>query len=77
VHASGLNWVELSERLQSRVGVFVLLSDRYDPELATDFEGDGRFVLAKPLQESELIRCLRGIERAPPAKIIRFKNGVA
>jgi CheY-like chemotaxis protein len=77
VHAGGLNWVELSERLQSRVGVFVLLSDRYDPELAADFEGDGRFVLAKPLQESELIRCLRGIEKTPPAKIIRFKNGVA
>ncbi|MGP8244648.1 MAG: GAF domain-containing protein [Bryobacteraceae bacterium] len=77
VHASGLNWVELSERLQSRVGVFVLLSDRYDPELAADFEGEGRFVLPKPVQEPELIRCLRGIEKAPPAKIIRFKNGVA
>jgi GAF domain-containing protein/CheY-like chemotaxis protein len=77
VHASGLNWVELSERLQSRVGVFVLISDRYDPDLAADFEGEGRFVLARPVQESELIRCLRGIEKAPPAKIIRFKNGVA
>jgi GAF domain-containing protein/CheY-like chemotaxis protein len=77
VHAGGLNWVELAERLQSRVGVFILLSDRYDPELAADFEGNGRFVLAKPLQEAELIRCLRGIEKAAPAKIIRFKNGVA
>jgi CheY-like chemotaxis protein len=77
VHAAGLNWVELSERLQSRVGVFVLLSDRYDPELAADFESEGRFVLPKPVQEPELIRCLRGIEKTQPAKIIQFKNGVA
>ncbi len=59
LHAPGLNWVELSERMQNRVGVFVLLSDGYDPELNADFEGEGRFVLAKPVQETELDRILK------------------
>jgi GAF domain-containing protein/CheY-like chemotaxis protein len=62
VHAPGLNWVELSERLQSRVGGFVLLSDQYDTELSADFEGDGRFVVAKPVQESDLERVLRSVD---------------
>jgi GAF domain-containing protein/CheY-like chemotaxis protein len=62
IHAPGLNWVELSERLQSRTGGFVLLSDGYDVELSADFEGDGRFVLPKPVQEAELERVLRLIE---------------
>ncbi|MBV9507000.1 MAG: GAF domain-containing protein [Acidobacteriia bacterium] len=61
LHAPGLNWVELSERLQARVGGFVLLSDRYDPELVADFEGEGRFVLTKPVQEPDLERVLGSI----------------
>jgi CheY-like chemotaxis protein len=64
VHSPGLNWVELSERMQSRVGVFVLLADGYDPELAADFEGEGRFVLPKPFQETEIERVLASVERA-------------
>jgi CheY-like chemotaxis protein len=62
VHSPGLNWVELSEQLQSRVGTFVLLSDGYDAELVADFETDGRFVLPKPVQESELDRVLGNSE---------------
>ena len=68
IHAPGLNWVELSERMYSRVGGFILLSDGYDAELAADFEGDGRFVLPKPLQETELERVLRLIE--PPSATV-------
>ena len=64
VHAPGLNWVELSERMQSRVGGFILLSDSYDAELSADFEGDGRFVLSRPVQALELERVLRSIDRA-------------
>ncbi|HUB31673.1 MAG TPA: GAF domain-containing protein [Bryobacteraceae bacterium] len=56
VHAPGLNWVELSERMQPRVGAFVLISDRYDPELAADFETGNRFVVARPVREAELER---------------------
>jgi len=75
VHAPGLNWVELSERMQSRVGGFVLLSDGYDAELASDFEGAFRFVLSKPVQEAELERVLRRIEASLTAKVIPFKSG--
>ncbi len=67
VHAPGLNWVELSERMHHRVGSFILLSDGYDTELAADFEGDGRFVLAKPVQEAELERVLHNIAALAPA----------
>jgi CheY-like chemotaxis protein len=74
VHAPGLNWVELSERMYSRVGCFILLSDGYDSELAADFEGDGRFVLAKPVVESELERVFRSLA---PAPIRTAKNIVA
>jgi GAF domain-containing protein len=78
VHAHGLNWVELSECMHSRVGGFILLSDGYDAELAADFEGDGRFVLAKPVQEGELERVLRTIDRLASAKVVPIvKNGVA
>ncbi len=74
VHAHGLNWVELSERMHSRVGGFVLLSDGYDAELAADFEGDGRFVLSKPVQEAELDRVLRTIDRSASAKVIPLRT---
>ncbi len=62
LHAPGLNWVELSERMQGRVNAFILLSDGYDAELTADFEGEGRFVLARPLQDADLTRVLASIE---------------
>jgi len=77
VHAPGLNWVELSERMHPRVGGFILLSDGYDGELTADFTGGNRFVLAKPLQEPELDRVLRGIERVGTAKVIPIKDKMA
>jgi two-component SAPR family response regulator len=76
LHAPGLNWVELSERMHSRAGAFVLLSDGYDAELTADFEGDGKFVLPKPVQETEFDRVLKRIE-PPGATIIPFKTGTA
>ncbi|MEO8598173.1 MAG: GAF domain-containing protein [Candidatus Solibacter sp.] len=76
LHAPGLNWVELSERMHSRVGGFVLLSDGYDAELTADFEGDRQFVLAKPLQEKELERILPMLEPSS-ANVIPFKAGIA
>ena len=76
LHAPGLNWVELSERMYSRVGGFILLSDGYDAELTSDFEGDGRFVLPKPVQEPDLERVLKFLE-PQRATIIPFKTGTA
>lgn len=67
VRAPGLNWVELAERMQSRVDGFILLSDGYNAELSADFEGEGRFVVPKPVQESDLERVLRSLE-APAAR---------
>jgi CheY-like chemotaxis protein len=77
VHAPGLNWVELSERMQSRVGGFVLMSDGFDPELSADFEEGSRFVLPKPVQEVDLERVLRTVEASLSAKVIPFKSGTA
>jgi GAF domain-containing protein len=73
LHAPGLNWVELSERMQPRVGGFILLSDGYDSELASNFEGYNRYVLAKPFQETELERVLRDLEPSLPL----IKHGAA
>ncbi|HEX3743908.1 MAG TPA: GAF domain-containing protein [Bryobacteraceae bacterium] len=73
LHAPGLNWVELSERMQSRVTGFILLSDGYDAELAANFEGYNRYVLARPVQESELDRVLRDLEPSLPL----IKHGAA
>jgi GAF domain-containing protein/CheY-like chemotaxis protein len=67
VRAPGLNWVELAERMQTKVNAFVLLSDGYDAELVSDFEADFRFVLAKPVQEAELQKVLAAIDRPIPA----------
>jgi GAF domain-containing protein/CheY-like chemotaxis protein len=72
LHAPGLNWVELSERLQSRVGAFILLSDRYDAELVADFEGEGRFVLSRPVQEADLAKVLSAIDSAAPVSAGRI-----
>ena len=76
LHAPGLNWVELSERMHTRVSAFILLSDGYDAELSSDFEGDGKFVLPKPVQEEELDRMLRLIQ-PKTATVIPFKTGTA
>jgi CheY-like chemotaxis protein len=67
MHAPGLNWVELSERMQPRVSGFILLSDGYDSELTSNFEGYARYVLAKPVQEADLDRVLRDLEPTLPA----------
>jgi CheY-like chemotaxis protein len=78
VHAPGLNWVELSERMHSRVGEFILLSDGYDPELSADFESENRFVLPKPVQEPELDRVLRPLDPPAPGQVVPIvKNGAA
>jgi CheY-like chemotaxis protein len=73
LRAPGLNWVELSERMQNRVGGFILLSDGYDAELASNFEGYNRYVLAKPVQDPELERVLRDLEPSLPL----IKHGAA
>jgi GAF domain-containing protein/CheY-like chemotaxis protein len=72
VHAPGLNWVELSERMHSRTEVFVLVSDRYDRELAADFEGEGRLVLARPIEDEALDRVMRILD--PPIRAVKNRT---
>ena len=47
--------------VQSQMTEFILLSDGYNAELSADFEGEGRFVLPKPVQEGELDHVLRTV----------------
>jgi CheY-like chemotaxis protein len=61
INAPGLNWVKTAEQLETRVGSFVLLADAYNAELAADFEHQGRFVLARPVDEKQLDRALQTI----------------
>jgi hypothetical protein len=72
-----LNWVELAERMHSRVGGFILLSESYNAELSADFEGNGQYVLPKPVQDGELDRVLRGIESVVQNKVVSIRNSVA
>jgi len=72
VHAPGLNWVELSERMHARAQVFVLVSDRYDAELAADFEGEARLVLARPIEDLALDRVMRILD--PPVRAVKNRT---
>jgi signal transduction histidine kinase len=65
VRQPGLNWVEFFERVRYQVGGFVLLTDGFDTDLARAFQGSEGFVLAKPIDEAEVLRiCLAVEERA-------------
>ena len=51
-----------------RIGAFVLLADRYEAELAADFESEYRFVLTKPLADADLERVLASIDSPDRAR---------
>src|SRR5262249_18814724 len=53
-NAWGLSWIEVFRRARRSVGIFALLTDGFDPEVAkTVRDGEGRIV-AKPVQERDL-----------------------
>jgi signal transduction histidine kinase len=62
VRLPGLNWVEFFERVRYQVGGFVLLTDGFDTDLARAFQGSEGFVLAKPIDEAEVLRICRAVE---------------
>ena len=62
VRLPGWNWVEFFERVRHQVGGFVLLTDRYDSDLARAFQGGEGFVLAKPVDEADLHRICHIVE---------------
>lgn len=62
VRQPGLNWVEFFERVRYQVGAFVLLTDGFDNDLARAFQGSDGFVLAKPIEEAEVLRICHAVE---------------
>lgn len=62
VRLPGLNWVEFSERIRDHVGVFVLMTDGYDVDLARAFRSGEGLVLSKPVQAADIERVLAEAE---------------
>ena len=58
VRPSNARFAEVQKRIRALVGAFVLVSDGYDAELAHSLEEGGSFLLARPVQESELDRLI-------------------
>ena len=58
----GLNWVEFFERVRRQAGGFVLLTESRDAALSRAFSDAEGFVLAKPIQEAELLRIIDQVE---------------
>ena len=61
-HLKGLNWVEFFDRVRGRVGAFTLLAEAFSQDLSTHFRGEGRYVLQKPLDQSQFDRTLAAVE---------------
>jgi GAF domain-containing protein/CheY-like chemotaxis protein len=59
---TGLNWVEFFDRVRGRVGAFALLAEAFSQDLSTHFRGEGRYVLHKPIDQSQFDRTLAAIE---------------
>lgn len=62
---AGWTWVEFFEQVRAHIGVFVLLSQGYHPELAKTFHNGEGVVLSKPVEDAQLQRICDGMaERA-------------
>ena len=61
-HLTGLNWVEFFDRVRGRVGAFALLAEAFSQDLSTHFKGEGRYLLHKPIEQSQFDRTVAAIE---------------
>jgi hypothetical protein len=59
--AGGSKWNDFQEHLRASIPAFILLSDGYDAESA-GLADSGGFLLARPIQESELDIILEAVE---------------
>jgi CheY-like chemotaxis protein len=59
---SARHGMDFQERVRAHVPVFVLVSNAYDPDLARSIESSGGFLIARPIQESQLNGVLKKIE---------------
>ena len=76
VGTKGMFTKEIEEALvENRIDLAVHSLKDLPTELTSDFEGDGRFVVPKPVQDAELERVLRTIEASLSAKVISIKSG--
>ena len=54
--------MEFFDRVRGRVGAFTLLAEAFSQDLSTHFRGEGRYVLHKPIEQSQFDRTLTAIE---------------
>jgi CheY-like chemotaxis protein len=58
----GLNWIEFSEDVRSRIGAFVLLTEAFDFDLSRGMLSGESNVLTRPFSDDDLDRLLGVIE---------------
>jgi signal transduction histidine kinase len=67
VHVTGPNWVELFERIRSKVACLVLMTEGYDSDLSKAFRESDARILSKPVDEKELAGILAAVEQGAEA----------
>lgn len=67
VRAGGSAWSEFHDRFRASIPSFVLISEKYDHDLARSLAPRGGFLLASPVQENKLSEVLREIAARTPA----------
>jgi signal transduction histidine kinase len=58
----GLNWVEFYDRVRGRVGAFTLLAEIFSHDLSMHFQGEGRYLVLKPIEKAQFERTLEAVE---------------
>ncbi|MFN0170167.1 MAG: histidine kinase dimerization/phospho-acceptor domain-containing protein [Bryobacteraceae bacterium] len=58
----GLNWVEFFDRARGRIGAFTLLAEVFSHDLSMHFQGDGRYLVLKPIEKQQFEKTLDAIE---------------
>jgi signal transduction histidine kinase len=66
---AGAKWSDFQERLRDSISAVVLISDGYDPDLVSNLQETGGYLLRRPLQELELDRVLAAVESRAPARV--------
>jgi hypothetical protein len=57
-----LNWVEFYDRVRGRVGAFTLLAEIFSHDLSMHFQGEGRYLVLKPIEKAQFERTLEAVE---------------
>jgi signal transduction histidine kinase/CheY-like chemotaxis protein len=65
----GRKWRDAHEHLSALIPSFILLSDSYDADFAAALQESGGFLLARPIQESELDGVLEAVEARAVARL--------